>query len=140
MKITLVLLLIAGSQITYAQCDKTVNLKATKTSYLNDKGEVDRTQDQKASITISKTEVIIVVDDDHKMTGQVSSAKCEWKTPFKDGKSVIKATMSDADNNEQHATLTITGVEGKVTLTYEAEERPGIKIQVVADSFAEIKP
>ena len=138
-KIALVTLLVAGSHLSYAQCEQTVVLKSSKTSFLNDKGEVDRTEDQTANITISKKEVVIMVNNDRKMTGAITSTKCEWPTAFKDGKTVIKATFSDDDGNEQHVTLTITGVAGKVTLAYEAEERPGIKLQVVADKFEEKK-
>ncbi|MFD2144795.1 hypothetical protein [Mucilaginibacter antarcticus] len=69
------------------------------------------------------------------MAGDITSKTCEWKTPFKDGKMIIKATFENDNGEQQHATIAITGVAGKVTLTYQAEERPEVKIQVTADSF-----
>jgi hypothetical protein len=141
-KITLALLLVAGSQLSYAQCDTTVVLKSSKTNYLDDKGNVlkEREQEQHATITISKKRVVIVPGNDHEMVGDITSKTCEWKTPFKDGKMVVKATFENDNGDQQHATITITGVAGKVTLTYQAEERPEIKIMVEADSFEEKKP
>jgi hypothetical protein len=140
-KIFLVLLLAAGSQFCFAQCDTTVVLKSSKTNYLDDKGNVlkEREQEQQATITISKKRVVIVPGNDHEMVGDITSRTCEWKTPFKDGKMVLKATFENENGDQQHATITIAGVAGKVTLTYQAEERPEVKIQVVADSFEEKK-
>ena len=138
LKITLVLLLAACSHLTYAQCDKTVVFKSSKTNYLDGEGNVARTKEEATTITISKTTVIIIPgDDDHKMTGSITANTCDWKTPFKDGKMVIKASVENPDGIKQHSTLTVIGIAGKISITYEAEERPGVKIQVVADTFEE---
>jgi hypothetical protein len=136
-KFTMAVLLVAGSQLAFAQCDTTVVLKSSKTNYLDDKGNVVKEQEreQHATITIAKKRVVIVPGDDHEMVGDITSRTCEWKTPFKDGKTVVKATFENENGDQQHATITILGVAGKVTLTYQADERPEVKIMVVADSF-----
>ncbi|MES2485141.1 MAG: hypothetical protein V4619_15160 [Bacteroidota bacterium] len=138
-KFTLAALLVAGSQLCFAQCDKTVVLKSSKTNFVNDKGEIERTQDQKAVITITKTQIDISVDGDSKMSGTVKVEKCDWPTAFKTGKTVLKATVYDNNDNEQKATITITGADNKVTLLYEAGEQGERKILVTADSFEEKK-
>lgn len=130
------LLVIAGSTISFAQCDKTVTITSSKTTHLDENGSVVRTKDETAVITISNTDITIVPGDEaHKMTGKISSKTCDWKVPFKEGKTVVKAIVSGDGGDEKNITVTIVGTGGKVTLTFEAEEMPGKKIQVVADKF-----
>ncbi|MBE7172831.1 MAG: hypothetical protein INR73_19805 [Williamsia sp.] len=139
-KITLALLLVAGCQSGYAQCDTTVLLESSKTNYLDGKGNVYRTKDEATTITISKTAVVISYgNNDHQMSGDITSATCDWKTPFKEGKMIVKAGLENSEGIKQQGTLTITGVAGKITLIYEAKERPGIQIQLVVDKFEEKK-
>jgi hypothetical protein len=133
--VIIIFLLVAGTTAGFAQCDQTVTLTASKTTKDDGQGNVDE-REEKSIITITKTEVTIIPGgDDHKMSGAISSKTCDWKTPFKDGKTVIKAKLSDDNGHERTATITITGVAGKITLTFEAEEKPGMKIWVVADKF-----
>jgi hypothetical protein len=131
----IIFLMVAGTTTGFAQCDQTVTLTSSKTSQLDDQGNID-SRDEHTVITISKTEITITPGSDHKMSGPISSKTCDWKTPFKEGKTVIKAKLSDENgDHEKNATITITGAAGKVTLTFEAEEKPGKKIQVIADKF-----
>lgn len=130
------LLLAAGSTATFAQCDKEAILTSSITTHLDDKGTVLKTTEETAVITISKTDISIVPGDEaHRMTGKISSRTCDWKVPFKEGKTVVKAVVSGDGGDEKNITVTIVGAGGKVTLTFEAEEMPGKKIQVVADKF-----
>ena len=134
-KITLVLLA-ACSHLSYGQCDKTVVLKSSKTNHLDEKGNIEKSKAEDATITISKSQVTIIPgDEDHTISGAITSKTCEWSTPFKDGKTVVKAKLEDNNGNTQHCTITITGVAGKITLVFESEEEPGKKIMVVADTF-----
>jgi hypothetical protein len=131
----IIFLMIAGTTAAFAQCDQTVTLTSSKSNQFDDQGHID-SRDEHTVITISKTEITITPGSDHKMSGQISSKTCDWKTPFKEGKTVIKAKLSDENgDHEKNATITITGAAGKVTLTFEAEEKPGKKIQVIADKF-----
>ncbi|TSD63452.1 hypothetical protein FFF34_017835 [Inquilinus sp. KBS0705] len=134
-KIILALLLVASSTLCFAQCDKTATLTSSLTTYLNDKGEVERTKDESAVITINKAEVTIVTGDNGRtLKGAVKTYACNWATPFKEGKTVLTTALTDG-GQEMHATITIEGKAGKVTLTFEAEEEPGKKIVVIADKF-----
>jgi len=131
----IIFLMVAGTTAGFAQCDQTVTLTSSKTNQFDEQGHID-SRDEHTVITISKTEITIVPGEDHKMSGPISSKTCDWQTPFKEGKTVIKAKLSDENgDHEKNATITITGVAGKVTLTFEAEEKPGKKIQVIADKF-----
>jgi hypothetical protein len=126
-------LILAGATVSFAQCEKPVKLTSSLTTYLNPKGEVERTKDEQTVITLSKTELTITPGD-HMMNGNVTDYTCNWTTPFKEGKTTVKALLTDG-NNDLHVTINIEGKGGKVMLTFTAEEMPDKKIQVVADKF-----
>jgi hypothetical protein len=128
------LLLVAGSTATFAQCDKDVTLTASKTTYLNAKGEVERTVNEETIVSISKTQISITPGDHNPTEGNVKTYACNWKVPFKEGKLVVTGLLIDG-GHEMNATITVEGKDGKVVLTFEAAEMPGKKIRVVADKF-----
>jgi hypothetical protein len=128
-----VLMMVAGSA-AFAQCDKTATLTASTTNYLNDKGTVERTKDEETVVTLDKKEVNIATGGGHELTGTVKTYTCNWATPFKTGKTVITTLITDG-GRDMNATITIEGKDGKVTLTFEALEMPGKKIQLQADKF-----
>lgn len=128
-------LVLAGTTISFAQCDKPVFLASSTTNYYNAKGELQRTKDEETLITLTKTEVIIAPgDEEHKMTGPIKSYSCNWTMPYKEGKTVVTSVFTDG-GKELNATITIEGKAGKVTVTMVAAEMPDMKIQVVADKF-----
>jgi len=127
--------ILASTTFSVAQCEKPVTLISSLTTYLNAKGEVQRTKDEESVITLSKSEIIIVPgDEEHKMTGVIKSYVCNWSVPFKTGKTVATTVLTDG-GREMNATVTIEGKDGKVTLTFEAKEMPDMKIMIVADKF-----
>ncbi|MBL4674592.1 MAG: hypothetical protein JKY70_00030 [Mucilaginibacter sp.] len=126
--------LLAFSQNADAQCDKTITLTSSETSFLDAQGAVTNTKTEEVKVTITPTDITIEPGNDPQMTGKITSKTCEWKVPYKEGKMVIKSTIS-GQGDEKHITVTIEGKDGKVTLTFEAEEMKDRKIQVVADKF-----
>ncbi|MEO6979172.1 MAG: hypothetical protein ABI113_12360 [Mucilaginibacter sp.] len=136
-KIILTLSLLIGlTAVTFAQCDKTVQLSSSKTNHLDEKGTITRSDDETAVIDISKSTVDISVNGEHKITAPIKSNTCNWTVPFKEGKTVIKAT-ADHDGQDENITITIEGKDGKVTLLFEMESQPGDKIKVGIDKFTE---
>ncbi|MCO5947183.1 hypothetical protein [Mucilaginibacter flavidus] len=136
-KIILTLSLLIGlTAVTFAQCEKTVELSSSKTNHLDEKGTITRSDDETAVIDISKTAVDISVNGEHKITAPIKSNTCNWTVPFKEGKTVIKAT-ADHDGQDENITITIEGKDGKVTLLFEMESQPGDKIKVGIDKFTE---
>jgi len=135
-KTLLALLLTASSTLCFAQCDKAATLTSSITNYYNDKGEVERTKEEDTSIKLSKSEVIISHGDNDERTlvGANKTYTCNWPIPFKEGKTVITTLLTDG-GQDMHVTITVEGKDGKVTLTFEAEEMPGKKIKVVANKF-----
>jgi hypothetical protein len=130
-------LLIAGSAMSFAQCDKKLVLTSSKTEHLDASGAVKKTVDETAQIEINKTDLTITVHEDHKMTGKILADTCNWKVPFKEGKTVIKTILSDEQGEDKNVTLTIEGKDGKVTLLFEMEGMPDDRIKVGIDKFEE---
>lgn len=130
----LLLLLLSGTA-SLAQCDKDLSLTSSRTEYLDAQGVLQRTVEEKSTIEITKTEVTITPGSDHKMKGTIKSHACNWKVPFKEGKSIIQATFSDEQKGTMNATITIEGKDGGVTLLMEAVEMPDRKIRVPIDKF-----
>lgn len=125
---------------TFAQCDKKLLLTSSVTEHLDSSGTIQRTMDENTTIEISKTEIVIAPSgDEHKITGPIKSHECNWSTPYKEGKSVIKAELTDPGGQTMHATITITGKDGKVTLLFQIAEMPDRKIRVTVEKFEEVK-
>jgi hypothetical protein len=135
--IVILSLLVAGTVISFAQCGKKVVLTTSKTDHLDASGIVTRTVDEKAVVEISQTTLHITVNDDHKMNGTIKSDSCFWKTPFKEGKTFIKATLNTDEGEKKNVTITIESKDGKVTPLFEMEGMPDDRIRVVADKFEE---
>ncbi|MGY4538486.1 hypothetical protein ACVW0P_002906 [Mucilaginibacter sp. UYNi724] len=128
------LMVIAGSATTFAQCDKKVTFTASTSTYLNDKGAVEKTKNEETIVTLDNKEVNITTGGRPELAGVVKTYTCNWVNSFKTGKSVISTVMVDG-GSELHAIITIEGKDGKVTLTFEAAEMPGKKIVLIADKF-----
>jgi len=132
-------LLAAGSTMCFAQCDKKVSITSSKSEQLDDSGQVQGTRDEKTTVDISTTDVNVSIvgdDGDQKLTGKVKSKTCDWKTPYKEGKTVVTTTLNDGGNDKDF-TITIEGMDGKVTLVAESPQMPGRKIRLVVDKFEE---
>ena len=140
-KIWLPLLLSILSSAVYAQCEKKLLLTSTVTEHLNASDSLQRSDDEKSTIEVGKAEITILPGNEaeQKITGVIKSHTCNWTVPYKEGKSVIKAEMSDPRGDTKNATITITGKNGKVTLLFELEEMPDRKIRVTIDKFEEVK-
>jgi len=131
------LMLTAACSISFAQCGKKVTITTAKTEHLNAAGTVERTVDEKAIVDINKTDLAINVNDEHKMTGKIKSDVCNWTIPFKEGKWVIKATITDEQGTDREVTLAIEGKDGKVTLLFETDGMPDDRLRVTVVKFEE---
>lgn len=139
-KYTLCTAMMLATLVSFGQCDKDVTLTASKTSYMDGSGALQRTVDEQSTIEINKSKVTITPGNvDHKMTGTVQSVTCNWSKPFEVGKTVMKAIFEDPAGGNKNTTLTIEGKDGTVTFLMEITEMPDKKILVKVDSFKETK-
>jgi len=143
MKSTIIalLLLLAGSTVCLAQCDKKLSLVTSKTEHLDGSNNLERAVDEQTVIEIIDKKISVNIENGKQtLTGTIKSNTCDWKTPFKEGKSVINTTISDEDGGgEKDYVLTIEGKDGKVTLTAESVQDPDRKLRFVLDKFEEKK-
>ncbi|MBS1529419.1 MAG: hypothetical protein JSU01_03850 [Bacteroidetes bacterium] len=135
--ITLVLLA-AGSTISLAQCDKKIKMTSSQTQYLDANGNVERTVDENDTFEISPSNVKIVVNGNDAMSGTISSNTCDWKVPFKEGKTIINTRLEDQSGDVKEAVLTIEGKDGKVTLLAQLVSMPDKKIRIAIEKFEEL--
>jgi hypothetical protein len=140
MKKLLLLALICMGFSSFAQCNLDVVLTSNKTEYLDGSDMVQRTVDEASTIEITKKQVLINPGNNGNiMTGNITSATCEWPGAYKEGKSVIKAEFEDPSGGTRHATMTLEGKDGKITFTMEIAEMVDRLIRVTIDSFKEKK-
>ncbi len=130
-------LLIAGCAVSFAQCGKKFTITTSKTEHLDSGGNITHTDDEKAIVVISKADITINVNDEHKMAGTIKSNTCDWPVAYKEGKSVIKALINTENGEDKNVTITITGKDGKVTLLFEVEGEADDRIRVTVDKFEE---
>ena len=137
-QVLILLLVVVAGTSSYAQCDKKNVLTGSSTEYLNAGNELQRTVDEATTIEYD-SKSITITPGDHSMSGTVSSITCDWKTPYKEGKSVIKASIEGPNGQFMTTTITIEGKDGKISLLFEAEEFPDRKIHLNLDKFEEKK-
>ena len=140
-KISLALMLAACSQFSYAQCSKNFILEASKTDFLDTAGRVTRSQDKPVDISLKDSVLTIKFGDnrDQVLSGKITKSTCTYKTPFKEGKMVMMANLSNPAGIQQTATLSFSSSAGITTLNYTSLERPNIRIQLSADKFEALK-
>jgi len=133
------ILLVAGSTVSLAQCDKNVSIYSSKSQQLDGSGAVQQTVDETTDLQFNKTDITVITDNgNHKMTGKIKSLTCNWKVPFKDGKTVISTTLNDDNGGDgKDFTITIEGKDGKVTLVAESPQMPDRKIKLDLEKFEE---
>lgn len=131
-------LLAAFSAMSFAQCDKKISLASSKTQQLDGSGKLKDTRDEGTTIEINKSDIIVTTDNgNHKMTGIIKSNICNWKIPFKEGKTVISTTLNGEDGDSKDFTLTIEGKDGKIILLAESPAMPDRKIRLDIEKFEE---
>lgn len=136
-KIFLIMLAAATGTLTYAQCDKPYSLTASKTEYLDANNIVQRTEVENTTLEIDKSGIVITrADGGNKMTGTVKPVSCEWKVPFKEGKTVFKSVLND-DGQELNITFTIESKEGKLVVVAQMDDDPNVRIRVAVDKVVE---
>lgn len=137
MKKIILTLLLAGTLAAgaFAQCDQKIVINSSKTEHRDEKGELTRTVDENAEVQIDKANFTVAINGEQRISGNVKSITCDWKTPFKEGKSVIKATASNQNGDEKDVTITIEGKDGKVYLNFDIADEPGDKVRITADKF-----
>jgi len=122
-----------------AQCDQHVTWISANSEMIDSSGNIKGSKDVKTVVETSKTEVKISNpgDEGSGMEGTIKEYQCNWKEPFKTGKTIIKTDLVDPHGDVKHAILTIEGKDGKITITAKAEERPDEMIKLIISDHTE---
>lgn len=134
------LLLAAGSTISLAQCDKKTVLTSSKTQHLDAQGALKHADDEKVVIELTQSDITVSINNDggeHKLTGKVKSDTCDWKVPFKDGRTKLVVTLNNDNGESRDYTMTIAAKDGKVTFTAESKDEPDDVIKLDIEKFEE---
>jgi hypothetical protein len=127
----------AGAQ---AQCGKKLVITASKTEFLGADSTVQRADDEQSSVEFDSSNITITHGaQQEKMVGTVSKYACNWKVPFKEGKTVMKAVFPNDNGEMKNVSITITGKNDKIIFFVEIDDQPDRKIRLTADKFEERK-
>ena len=97
-------LIVMSATVSFAQCDKKVKFRSSKTDHVDSGGNLTRTQQEDAIVQVGKSTVAITVSGESRGIFTIKSMTCDWKVPFKEGKTTIKASMDGLN-----VTLTFEG-------------------------------
>ncbi|MFL5741226.1 MAG: hypothetical protein ACJ75B_13465 [Flavisolibacter sp.] len=121
-----------------AQCNQTVQISSIRSYFLNATDEVKGSKDENVVVTITKTTITIMFDgkaENGGMSGNIKEMSCAWTEAFKEGKTVVRTDLVDQSGDVKDATITLEGKQGKLTLLFEAKERPDQKIKLEVAHF-----
>jgi hypothetical protein len=135
----LMMLMILGIVFSYAQCGRKQALTSTRTEYLDASGNLQRTVDESSTIEYNDSSILIVRSGGQQMKGTISSIECEWKVPYKEGKTFIKSLITDERGEARNLNIIIEGKDGNLSFLAESPERPDRKIRLVLEKFEEKK-
>jgi len=133
----LMMLMILGIVFSYAQCGKKQVLTSTRTEYLDASGNLQRAVDESSTIEYNDSSILIVRSGGPQMKGTISSIECEWKVPYKEGKTIIKSLITDERGEARNLNITIEGKSETLSFLAESPDRPDRKIRLVIDKFEE---
>jgi hypothetical protein len=133
-----VMLVVTGIQAN-SQCDRKVYWYATKGEMYNTNGDLlDTKQDSIFFDTDPQKISLRFKSDDKALEGTITEKNCDWKEPFRNGKTVYHAAVF-VDGVNSNATFTVEAKDGKITLSLAMEARKERKFLIYIDSFKEVK-
>lgn len=122
-----------------SQCDKKVTWYASKGDMLDASGTLlDTRQDSIFLETDPQKITLRFKSDQNALEGTVKEKICDWKEPFKNGKSVYHATVS-IDGRTSNAIFTVAAKDQKLTLSLTIEEMKDKKFLIYIDRYEEAK-
>jgi hypothetical protein len=126
-------------KLSFGQCDKKITWQSTKSEFLDAAGKVQNTREDSLWIETGTKDITVnhanVAED--QLKGTIKEVACNWSEPFKNGKTIIKAAITDASGNGTDGVLTIEGKEGDITITLSMDNMQGKQIRIFVNKFQE---
>jgi len=132
-------ILFTASLQAISQCDKKVTWYATKGDMFDASGTLLDTKTDSIFLETDPQKITLRFKSDQKLLeGTVLEKTCDWKEPFRNGKTVYHVNVS-IDGNPSKATFTVEARDGKITLSLDIEARQGRKFIIYLDKYEEAK-
>ena len=129
--------------VSEAQCDKKITWTTSKGEFVNGGGNIEKTINEKIVVEMDKKQVILKHNDQEEdaLTGEIKELTCEWKVPYKSGKTSFKSQLAEPNGDVKNAVVTIEGIDGKILITVDVTDPSGSgdnkKIKIYVDSYKE---
>lgn len=122
-----------------SQCDRKVTWYASKGDMLDANGTLlDSREDSIFLETDAQKITLRFKSDQNALEGTIKEKACDWKEPFKNGKTVYQTTVS-IDGRTSNAIFTVEAKEQKITLSLTIEEMKDKKFLIYIDRYEEAK-
>jgi len=145
MKKILITALVAILSVSYgfAQCKKNLRLVSDTTSFVDQSGGIMNSKQEDVVVEITDSAIDVKISQDgmqrDNLTGSVRVTSCQWKVPFKEGKTVFQTTLKDQGGDSRNAVLTIEGKGGRVSFLLEPQGTNEKRIRLSIKKFEEKK-
>ena len=127
------------SACCYCQCDTKIILSSSSTEIINKQNEVIIKDTERVTTIKYDTKTIEIITENNTRLGTIDSIYCNWKIPFKEGKTYIKGRLNFENGEVWVTTLTITGKEGRLTLLADMEHPQANTMRFLLNKFEENK-
>ena len=132
-------ILVVTSLQAISQCDKKVKWYGAKGEMFDANGTLLDTREDSIFLETDPQKITLKFKSDNKsLEGTVREKTCDWKEPFKNGKTLYHTTVS-VDGNSSTAIFTVEARDGKVTLWLAIEAMADKKFLIYIDRYEEAK-
>ena len=132
------ILSIASFQVM-SQCDKKVTWYAAKGDMFDANGTLLDTKTDSIFLETSSDKITLRFKSDQKtLEGAIKEKQCEWKEPFRNGKTVYQVSVI-VDDQTSNAVFAVEAKDGKITLSVTIEIRADRKFLIYIDKYEEVK-
>jgi hypothetical protein len=132
-------ILFATSLHAISQCDKKVTWYASKGDMLDASGTLLDTKIDSIFLETDPQKITLRFKSDQKaLEGTVKEKTCDWKEPFRNGKTIYHTTVF-VDGRTSNAIFTVEAKDGKIILSLTIEARADKKFLIYIDRYDELK-
>lgn len=132
-------ILFVSSLQAISQCEKKVTWYGSKGEMFDTNGTLLDTKVDSIFFETDPQKITLRFKTDQKsLEGTVKEKTCDWKEPFRNGKTVYHTTVS-LDGNPSNAIFTVEAKDGKVTLSLAIEAMADKKFLIYIDRYEEAK-
>ena len=128
-----------SSVVGKTQCRGNVVYYAGKMEMLDSGLNVRDSKEITATVSTSDTRIMVRASEmeSDTMAGVIKKTTCNWRQPYKNGKTIIIADIKERQDLLKDAVITIEAVDGKITILLHAAEHPDNLIRLFVDKYEE---